>query len=98
MAEVDCKKVRVKLEEKLDEAKAKMNISQENLDRLKAALKRLDESKLYVAVAFVDDTLVGFITTNPEKQVRLAASPRILFWRVRISPWLTPSSSIPPMA
>lgn len=76
VAEVDCKKVRVKLEEKLDEAKAKMNISQENLDRLKAALKRLDESKLYVAVAFVDDTLVGFITTNPEKQVRLAASPQ----------------------
>ena len=69
VAEVDCKKVRVKLE-------AKMNISQENLDRLKAALKRLDESKLYVAVAFVDDTLVGFITTNPEKQVRLAASPQ----------------------
>lgn len=76
VAEVDCKKVRVKLEEKLDEAKAKMNLSQENLDRLKAALKRLDESKLYVAVAFVDDTLVGFVTTNPEKQVRLAASPQ----------------------
>lgn len=76
VAEVDCKKVRVKLEEKLDEAKAKMNLSQENMDRLKAALKRLDESKLYVAVTFVDDTLVGFVTTNPEKQVRLAASPQ----------------------
>lgn len=76
VAEVDCKKVRVKLEEKLDEAKARMNLSQENLDRLKAALKRLDESKLYVAVTFVDDTLVGFVTTNPEKQVRLAASPQ----------------------
>lgn len=74
VAEVDCKKLRAKLEERLDEAKTKMNLSQENLDRLKAALKRLDESKLYVAVAFVDDTLVGFITTNPEKQVRLAAS------------------------
>lgn len=76
VAEVDCKKVRVKLEEKLDEAKAKMNLSQENMDRLKAALKRLDESKLYVAVTFVEDTLVGFVTTNPEKQVRLAASPQ----------------------
>lgn len=76
VAEVDCKKVRVKLEEKLEEAKAGMNVSQENLGRLKAALKRLDESKLYVAVAFVDDTLVGFITTNPEKQVRLATSPQ----------------------
>lgn len=76
VAEVDCKKLRVKLEEKLDEAKANIKVSPENLDRLKAALKRLDESKLYVAVAFVDDTLVGFITTNPEKQVRLAASPQ----------------------
>lgn len=76
VAEVDCKKLRVKLEEELDKAKAGMNVSQENLARLKAALERLDESKLYVAVAFVDDTLVGFITTNPEKQVRLAASAR----------------------
>ena len=40
-----------------DRAKAQITVSQENLDRLKAALKRLDESKLYVAVAFVDDTL-----------------------------------------
>ena len=76
VAEVDCKKLRAKLEERLEEAKAQITVSQENLDRLKAALKRLDESKLYVAVAFVDDTLVGFITTNPEKQVRLAASPQ----------------------
>lgn len=76
VAEVDCKKLRVKLEEKLNEAKAQITVSQENLDRLKAALKRLDESQLYVAVGFVDDTLVGFITTNPEKQVRLAASPQ----------------------
>lgn len=76
VAEVDCKKVRVKLEEKLNEAKGNFNISQEDMDRLQAALKRLDESKLYVAVGFVDDTLVGFVTTNPEKQVRLAASPQ----------------------
>lgn len=46
------------------------------MDRLKAALVRLDESRLYVAVSFVDDTLVGFITTNPEKQVRIASSPQ----------------------
>lgn len=76
VAEVDCKKLRVKLEERLNEAKARMTVSRENLDRLKASLGRLDESRLYVAVAFVDDTLVGFITTNPEKQVRLAASPQ----------------------
>lgn len=76
VAEVDCKKLRVKLEEKLNEAQAGMNVSPENLDRLKASLGRLDESRLYVAVAFVNDTLVGFITTNPEKQVRLAASPQ----------------------
>lgn len=76
VAEVDCKKVCVKLEEKLNEAKGNFNISQEDMDRLQAALKRLDESKLYVAVGFVDDTLVGFVTTNPEKQVRLAASPQ----------------------
>lgn len=76
VAEVDCKKLRAKLEERLEEAKAQITVSQENLERLKAALKRLDESQLYVAVGFVDDTLVGFITTNPEKQVRLAASPQ----------------------
>lgn len=74
VAEVDCKKVRMKLEEKLEEAKSAWKISQESMDRLKAALKRLDESKLYVVVGFVDDTLVGFVTTNPEKQVHLAAS------------------------
>lgn len=74
VAEVDCKKVRVKLEEKLEEAKSAWKVSQESMDRLKAALKRLDESKLYVVVGFVDDTLVGFVTTNPEKQVHLAAS------------------------
>lgn len=76
VAEVDCKKVRAKLEERLNEAKAQITVSQENLDRLQAALERLDESRLYVAVTFVNDTLVGFITTNPEKQVRLAASPQ----------------------
>ena len=76
VAEVDCKKVRAKLEEMLDEAKDRMEISRENMDRLKAALVRLDESRLYVAVSFVDDTLVGFITTNPEKQVRIASSPQ----------------------
>lgn len=76
VAEVDCKKLRAKLEERLEEAKAGMNVSQENLDRLKAALGRLDESKLYVVVGFVGDTLVGFVTTNPEKQVRVAASPQ----------------------
>lgn len=69
-------KVRAKLEEMLDEAKDRMEISRENMDRLKAALVRLDESRLYVAVSFVDDTLVGFITTNPEKQVRIASSPQ----------------------
>lgn len=74
VAEVDCKKVRMKLEEKLEEAKSAWKVSQESMDRLKAALKRLDESKLYVVVGFVDDTLVGFVTTNPEKQVHLAAS------------------------
>ena len=73
---MDCKKVRAKLEEMLDEAKDRMEISRENMDRLKAALVRLDESRLYVAVSFVDDTLVGFITTNPEKQVRIASSPQ----------------------
>lgn len=76
VAEVDCKKVRAKLEERLNEAKAQITVSQENLDRLQAALERLDGSRLYVAVTFVNDTLVGFITTNPEKQVRLAASPQ----------------------
>ena len=76
VAEVDCKKVRAKLEELLEEAKGQMDISQENMDRLKAALVRLDESRLYVAVSFVEDTLVGFITTNPEKQVRIASSPQ----------------------
>ena len=75
VAEVDCKKVRAKLEEMLDEAKGRMEISRENMNRLKAALVRLDESRLYVAVSFVDDTLVGFITTN-EKQVRIASSPQ----------------------
>lgn len=74
VAEVDCKKLRVKLEEEIEKAKGKIKVSPENMDRLKAALKRLDESKLYVAVGFVNDTLVGFVTTNPEKQVRLAAS------------------------
>lgn len=76
VAEVDCKKLRVKLEEELEKAKGNIRVSPENMERLKAALKRLDESKLYVAVGFVDDTLVGFVTTNPEKQVRLAASPQ----------------------
>lgn len=76
VAEVDCKKVRAKLEERLNEAKAQITVSQENLDRLQAALERLDGSRLYVAVTFMNDTLVGFITTNPEKQVRLAASPQ----------------------
>ena len=37
VAEVDCKKVRAKLEEMLDEAKDRMEISRENMDRLKAA-------------------------------------------------------------
>ncbi|WP_290566081.1 hypothetical protein [Akkermansia sp.] len=76
VAEVDCKKLRAKLEEELEKAKDNIKVSQENMNRLKAALQRLDESKLYVAVGFVDDTLVGFVTTNPEKQVRLAASPQ----------------------
>lgn len=76
VAEVDCRKLRVKLEEKLKDAKKNVTISQESQARLEAALKRLDESKLYVAVTFVDDTLVGFVTTNPEKQIRLAASPQ----------------------
>ena len=94
VAEVDCKKVRAKLEEMLDEAKDRMEISRENMDRLKAALVRLDESRLYVAVSFVDDTLVGFITTNPEKQVRIASSPRIPCCPVLISPWRMHGSSI----
>lgn len=76
VAEVDCKKLRAKLEEELEKAKDNIKVSPENMNRLKAALQRLDESKLYVAVGFVDDTLVGFVTTNPEKQVRLAASPQ----------------------
>lgn len=76
VAEVDCKKLRAKLEEELEKAKDNIKVSPENMSRLKAALQRLDESKLYVAVGFVDDTLVGFVTTNPEKQVRLAASPQ----------------------
>lgn len=74
VAEVDCKKLRVKLEEELEKAKDNIKISPENMDRLKASLKRLDESRLYVVVGFVEDTLVGFVTTNPEKQVHLAAS------------------------
>ena len=98
VAEVDCKKLRAKLEERLEEAKAQITVSQENLDRLKAALKRLDESKLYVAVAFVDDTLVGFITTNPEKQVRLAASPQDSVLARPDFSMADASSSIPPMA
>lgn len=76
VAEVDCKKLRAKLEEELEKAKDNIKVSPENMNRLKAALQRLDESQLYVAVGFVDDTLVGFVTTNPEKQVRLAASPQ----------------------
>ena len=76
VAEVDCKKLRAKLEEELEKAKDNIKVSPENMNRLKAALQRLDESKFYVAVGFVDDTLVGFVTTNPEKQVRLAASPQ----------------------
>lgn len=76
VAEVDCKKLRAKLEEELEKAKDNIKVSPENMNRLKAALQRLDESRLYVAVGFVDDTLVGFVTTNPEKQVRLAASPQ----------------------
>lgn len=76
VAEVDCKKLRAKLEEELEKAKDNIKVSPENMNRLKAALQRLDESKLYVAVGFVDDILVGFVTTNPEKQVRLAASPQ----------------------
>ena len=35
--------MRAKLEEMLDEAKDRMEISRENMDRLKAALVRLDE-------------------------------------------------------
>ncbi len=74
VAEVDCRKLRAKLEETLKEVKKKVTISQESQARLEAAFKRLDESRLYVAVTFVNDTLVGFVTTNPERQVRLAAS------------------------
>lgn len=82
VAEVDCRKLRVKLEEQYDEmvklfeANDETAIDPATQEQLKAAIKRLDESKLYVAVGFVDDTLVGFVTTNPEKQVRLAAAPQ----------------------
>lgn len=88
VAEVDCRKLRVKLEEqfnelvKTSEASGKKEngssvaVDPATREQVKAAFKRLDESRLYVAVGFVDDTLVGFVTTDPEKQVRVAASPQ----------------------
>ena len=82
VAEVDCKKLRVKLEGQYDEMVKGLDelggrkMEPATQEQFKAAIKRLDESKLYVVVGFVDDTLVGFVTTNPEKQVRLAASPQ----------------------
>lgn len=76
VAEVDCKKLRAKLEKQLEEAYSKISVAPETRERLQKSLERLDDSKLYVAVGFVEDTLVGFVTTNPELQVRVAASPQ----------------------
>lgn len=74
VAELDCKSLRAQLEENLLKTD-KVGFSQDSLNRLKGALTRLDGSKLYLALSFAgDNTLVAFITTNPEKQVRLAAS------------------------
>lgn len=74
VAELDCKSLRAQLEENLLKTD-KAGLSQDSLNRLKGALTRLDGSKLYLALSFAgDNTLVAFITTNPEKQVRLAAS------------------------
>ncbi len=41
---------------------------------LNAVLKRMDGNKLYIAIGSVKNTEVIFVTTNPEKQVRVADS------------------------
>lgn len=76
VAEVDCKKLRAKIEEHLKDVYSENSITPETREQINEALKRLDDSKLYAVVGFVNDTLVGFVTTNPELQVHVAASPK----------------------
>ncbi len=65
--EVDCAKLKQKLEGLPNE---------EFAAKVKDVLKKLDGAKLYAAVGFKDNTMLAFLTTNPEKQVRVAASAK----------------------
>ncbi len=73
---IECKVFEVdgtKLSEKVLE-KAADKHDADTMARIKAGLKNLEGNKLYLAVSFVNNTLMSFVTTNPEKQVRVPAS------------------------
>ncbi len=67
--EVDGAKLSQKIQEKAVEKH-----DEATLARIKAGVKNLEGNKLYLAVGFVNNTLMSFVTTNPEKQVRVPAS------------------------
>ncbi len=71
VCEVDCTKLKQKLEVEMGSLP-----NEEFAAKVKDVLKKLDGAKLYAAVGFKDNTMLAFLTTNPEKQVRVAASAK----------------------